>query len=522
MRLRSSLYAKILLIVLLNLGVIGLLVVILLNLQYRVDPDRFFLAARSNQFEVVARMMGDDLREAPPGEIGEYEAILKRYEETWEVQFLLYAPTGGQLAGPATRLPPQIRQRVIGPGVAAGLRRNRNAERPWRRLPPPDVAPEGAPNVAPDMAPDVAPEGEPSPLGEGAGGALRGRAFPFSRSFLGRTESPTRYWAGTRIVLPAPADAAVPYRVATLLAVSDSFTGKGLFFDLRPVLTLAGSVFLISILLWLPFVRRLTGSIKLLTQATEEIANEQFTVRVNDERRDELGRLGKAVNHLAVRLDGFVNGQKRFLGDISHELNTPLARMQFALGILEERADPAMRGYVEDVREEVVLMSQLVQELLAYARTGIKGVEIHLSRVALRPLLEKVVAREAPDHLLRIEAAEEIHVLVQPDLLTRALSNLIRNALRYAGGSGEIVLSARELDPHTVEVRIRDHGPGIPDTVRERIFDPFYRVESDRGRTTGGSGLGLAIVRTCVEACGGTVSARNAQPGLEVILRLRS
>ena len=518
MRLRSSLYAKILLIVLLNLAVIALLVVMLLNLQYRVDPDRFFLAARSNQFEVVARMVGDDLREAGPGTIDEYEAILKRYEETWEVQFLLYAPTGGQLAGPVTRLPPQIRQRVMGPGAAAGLRRNRNPERPWLRRPPPELAPEGAPN----MAPEGAPEGEPSPLGEGAGGALPGRAFPFSRSFLGRTESPTRYWAGTRIVLPAPANAAVPFRVATLLAVSDSFTGKGLFFDLRPVLTLAGSVFLISILLWLPFVRRLTGSIKQLTQATEEIANEQFTVRVSDERRDELGRLGKAVNHLAVRLDGFVNGQKRFLGDISHELNTPLARMQFALGILEERAEPAMRGYVEDVREEVVLMSQLVQELLAYARTGIKGVEIHLSRVALRPLLEKVVAREAPDHLLRIEVAEEIHVMVQPDLLTRALSNLVRNALRYAGGSGEIVLSARELDPHTVEVRVRDHGPGIPDAVRERIFDPFYRVESDRGRTTGGSGLGLAIVRTCVEACGGTVSACNAQPGLEVTLRLRS
>jgi len=501
MRLRSSLYAKILLIVLLNLAVIGLLVVILLNLQYRVDPDRFFLAARSNQFEVVARMMGDDLREVPAGQIGAYEAILKRYEETWEVQFLLYAPTGGQVAGTATRLPPQIRQRVMGPGVAAGLRRNRNAERPWLRPPP--------------------PEGEPSPLGEGPAGALRGRPFPISRSFLGRTESPTRYWAGTRIVLPAPADSPVPFRVATLLAVSDSFTGKGLFFDLRPVLTLAGSVFLISILLWLPFVRRLTGSIKQLTQATEEIANEQFTVRVSDERRDELGRLGKAVNHLAVRLDGFVNGQKRFLGDISHELNTPLARMQFALGILEERAEPAMRGYVEDVREEVVLMSQLVQELLAYARTGIKGGEIHLSRVALRPLLEKVVSREAPDHLIRIEVEEGLHVMAQPDLLTRAIANLIRNALRYAGGSGEIVLSARELDPGTVEVRVRDHGPGIPETVLERIFDPFYRVESDRGRTTGGSGLGLAIVRTCVEACGGTVSARNAQPGLEVILKLR-
>lgn len=501
MRLRSSLYARILLIVLLNLAVIGLLVVILLNLQYRLDPDRFFLAARSNKFEVVARMIGDDLREAPAGQIGEYEAILKRYQETWGVQFLLYAPTGVQLGGPATRLPAQIRQRVIGPAAAAGLRRNRSPERPWQRPPPPD--------------------GESGPMPEGPAGALRGRAFPFSRSFLGRTESPTRYWVGTRIVLPAPAGSAVPFRVATLLAVSDSFTGKGLFFDLRPVLTLAGSVFLTSILLWLPFVRRLTGSIKQLTQATEEIANEQFTVRVSEERRDELGRLGKAVNHLAVRLDGFVNGQKRFLGDISHELNTPLARMQFALGILEERADPAMRGYVEDVREEVVLMSQLVQELLAYARTGIKGVEIPLSRVALRPLLEKVVGREAPGHLVRVEVEEDLHVMVQPELLTRAIANLIRNALRYAGGSGEIVLSASQLAPDTVEVRVRDYGPGIPDTVLERIFDPFYRVEPDRARTTGGSGLGLAIVRTCVEACGGTVSARNAQPGLEVILRLR-
>jgi two-component system sensor histidine kinase CpxA len=505
MRLRSSLYAKILLIVLVNLAVIGLLVVILLNLQYRVDPDRFFLAARSNQFEVVARMIGDDLREVGSEETAEYEAILQRYEETWEVQFLLFAPSGGQLAGAAVRIPPQIRQRVMGPGGLPGLRRNRNGGRPW--LPP------GGPGE------EANPPLEGPPL---AGSALRERAFPISRSFLWRTESPTRYWAGTRIFLPAREGSPLPFRVMTLLAVSDSFTGKGLFFDLRPVLTLAGSVFLISMLLWLPFVRRLTGSIKQLTQATEEIANEQFTVRVSDDRRDELGRLGKAVNHLALRLDGFVNGQKRFLGDISHELNTPLARMQFALGILEERTDPTVRGYVEDVREEVVLMSQLVQELLAYARTGIRGVEIHLSRIALRPLVERVVAREAPGHPIRIEIEEGLQAMVQPELLSRALANLIRNAIRYAGGSGEIVISGRQRGHDTVEVRIRDYGPGIPDAVRERIFDPFYRVESDRGRATGGTGLGLAIVRTCVEACGGSVSARNAQPGLEVFLQFRT
>ncbi|MFM8392729.1 MAG: sensor histidine kinase, partial [Acidobacteriota bacterium] len=283
------------------------------------------------------------------------------------------------------------------------------------------------------------------------------------------------------------------------------------------------SILLISILLWLPFVRRLTRTIRQLTDATEQIAEERFDIRVATSRADELGRLGRAVNHLAGRLDGFVKGQKRFLGDISHELNSPLARMGIALEILEERADPTLHNYIRDVREEVTLMSELVSELLVYARSGLKGVRINLAVVPLRPLVEKVVAREAGGFEVRIKVGDDLQVLAQPELLSRALANVVRNALRYAGDAGSIEVRAgvrAEGRDDLVVISVIDQGPGIPDNQLDRIFDPFYRLEDDRARATGGTGLGLAIVRTCVEAGGGRVSAHNHHPGFEIRIEL--
>ena len=114
-------------------------------------------------------------------------------------------------------------------------------------------------------------------------------------------------------------------------------------------------------LLWVPFVRGLTRSIGELTGAAERITEGQFDIQVRAKRRDELGRLGHAVNQLAGRLGGFVTGQKRFLGDVAHELCSPLARLQMALGILEERAEERHRPCLEDLRTEAQEMSQLVR-----------------------------------------------------------------------------------------------------------------------------------------------------------------
>lgn len=483
MRWRSSLYTKILLWVLLNLVAIGVIFLVIFNLRYRFDPDRSLLFAQSNQFEVVSRMISEEMRDATPEQRQE---ILQRYSASWGVDFLLFTPRGGKLAGKEIALPEEVRRRLAGPPFPFGGPRRGQMDEAGR--------------------PPMPQSGEP--------GSLRRQ-----RGFLIKTENPTQYWAGTRIPILDRENEEV-IRGALLLAVSDSFTGNGLFFDPKPLVTMAAVVFLTSILLWLPFVRRLTGSIKRLTAATEQIADERFDVRLKENRRDELGRLGKAINHLAIRLDGFVHGQKRFLGDISHELNSPLARMQFALGILEERSDPALRGYVEDVKEEVVLMSQLVDELLAYARTGLKGVEIRLTQVPLRPVVEKVIAREAAARAVRLDIEEGLQVMAQPELLTRALANVVRNAVRYAGEAGEIAVQARR-EGETIRLCVIDQGPGIPEEMLSRVFDPFYRVEPDRARATGGAGLGLAIVKTCIEACGGTVSARNLHPGFEVIMVLK-
>ncbi|MEO6393274.1 MAG: HAMP domain-containing sensor histidine kinase, partial [Pyrinomonadaceae bacterium] len=280
-------------------------------------------------------------------------------------------------------------------------------------------------------------------------------------------------------------------------------------------------IIVVSILFWFPLLRGITRSVGQMTAATESIADEQFDVRVDQTRSDELGRLGAAINQLATRLSGFVHGQKRFMGDISHELNSPLARMQFALDILEMRTGEANRSYITDVRDEVELMSRLVTELLDYSRARIKGTEVEREPLVLLPLVDEVIEREAkPPALVSLNIESGVSVLAQRELLSRALSNIVRNALRYGGEDGAIDISALTTNGK-VQITVSDQGPGVPTEELERLFDPFYRVASDRARTSGGSGLGLAIVRSCIEACGGTVTPHNREPaGLAVVITL--
>ena len=148
--------------------------------------------------------------------------------------------------------------------------------------------------------------------------------------------------------------------LAVLVVSSDSMSGRGLFFDVRPWVFVAAAIVLLSMAIWLPFVRGLTRSIGQMTATAEQMARGQFDIEVPARRSDELGRLAVAINQLSARLGGYLGGQRRFLGDISHELNTPLARLDVALGILEGQVDDPDRELVADAQDEVRLMSQLV------------------------------------------------------------------------------------------------------------------------------------------------------------------
>jgi two-component system sensor histidine kinase CpxA len=287
-------------------------------------------------------------------------------------------------------------------------------------------------------------------------------------------------------------------------------------------MVLAATVVLISVLLWIPMVRNITRPLARMTRATEEIAKGRFNVSIHEPRSDEIGGLARAINHMAARLSAFVTGQKRFLGDVAHELGTPIARIQFGLGALEQRIGRENRQRVIDVMEDVDHMSRLVSELLAFSRAEMKAKTIRLETMHLLPVVQEAVKRETtPEARIVSDIDPGIRVVASAELLTRALANLVRNAARHAGSAGVIHVSA-ERRKNEVAIEVRDSGPGVPEYLLDQLFEPFFRPEPSRDRDSGGVGLGLAIVKTCVETCKGTVSARNCSPtGFAVTITLR-
>ncbi len=463
--MRLNLLSKILLWVFINLAVLGVVLYFIFNLQFNLAPQSPLLGPMNERIEIIALMIANESNEKSKEERNE---ILKRYSETYGVEFTLFVNTGEQLGGNEINLPTEIKEALGTPfKPPAGIPANVN-------FPPP----------------------------------------PRKVQVL-QTTSPTVYWAIARIPITEKGNS--KELKSSVIAFSESFTGNGLFFNPKPWIFIVLIIFGLSFLIWFPFVRGLNKSISKLSAATEQIADENFCVRIDDKRKDEIGRLGKSVNHLAERLAGFVHGQKRFLGDISHELNSPLARMNWALTLLENKTEPANQKYIENVREEVQLMTKLVDELLAYSKAGIKKTEVNLENINLRQLVEETVEREKfAESDIKIKIDETLNVRANRNFLLRALANVLQNAVRYAGEKGEIILKA-DTEKENLILRIIDCGDGVPDEELSRIFDPLYRVEKDRARKTGGTGLGLAIVKTCIEACGGKVSAKNLKPkGFEI------
>jgi two-component system sensor histidine kinase CpxA len=186
--------------------------------------------------------------------------------------------------------------------------------------------------------------------------------------------------------------------------------------------------------------------------------------------------------------------------------------MQVALGILERKVAPPDQAYVRDLQEDVEFLAGLTTELLTFARSEARQEPVVLKPVPLRGVVERAVQVEAEDAGVRVEIDGALTAMGEEHLLLRAISNLVRNAVRYAGDQGPIEVSARRQGEQ-VMLTVADHGPGVPPDVLDKIFTPFFRLDSARGdRKKGGTGLGLAIVRSCVEACGGTVHAEN-RPG---------
>jgi len=254
-----------------------------------------------------------------------------------------------------------------------------------------------------------------------------------------------------------------------------------------------------------------------LKTAAQRMGQGDLQARARLSRHSSIRNLGDTFNQMSDRIGALIGNQRDLTNAVSHELRTPIARLSFELDMIDREEDPAARKrLVEEMKSDVAELDAMASELLMYARLEPKGDGVARQPQDARGWLDSVVQHagfEAEVSGVRCEVAlcqvREVHV--HQRYMTRALLNLLQNAIRHADGLVQVSLigaSAREY-----VLIVDDDGPGIPASDRERIFEPFIRLDESRDRGTGGVGLGLAIVSRVARWHNGSVRAADSPLG---------
>jgi two-component system sensor histidine kinase CpxA len=319
---------------------------------------------------------------------------------------------------------------------------------------------------------------------------------------------------GEQHVMVAPASAASPYR---WIVVAQPMNDDPWMF--LPYFLLV--FFAIALLCWLLAVN-LATPLRALTRTVERFGRGDLSARFHSPRRDEIGKLGRAFDDMAERTETLLTAERRLLQDISHELRTPLARLSFAAELSRTAED--RNAATARLKKEISRLTDMVGALLQVTRAEGDPSSRNLTDLPLNEFLREVVddcavEAEARGCRVSLEASEPLHFRGDRELLRRAMENIVRNAIRYApeGTPVEVKLATGDDD---AEISVRDYGPGVPENELPKIFKPFFRVDQSRDSSTGGVGLGLAIAHRAVTVHHGTLTAKNAGPGLLVQIEL--
>jgi len=289
------------------------------------------------------------------------------------------------------------------------------------------------------------------------------------------------------------------------------------------------AVFLTAGIVCYGLARYLTAPVLRLREATHRLTQGDLSVRVGPtvgNRRDELAELGRDFDAMAERIETLLTAQQKLLSDVSHELRSPLARLNVALALARQRSGSDAFAALDRIESEAEQLNTLIGRVLSLARFESGAAEPERTRVDLSRLVEDIAAdadfeARAKDCTVSVIAPVPCGVLGAESLLRSAIENVVRNAVRYTakGTAVEVSLSCDD----DVVVTVRDHGPGVPEDQLEELFEPFYRIADSRDRGSGGTGLGLSITQRAVRVHGGSVKAMNAADGgLVVEIRLPS
>lgn len=276
------------------------------------------------------------------------------------------------------------------------------------------------------------------------------------------------------------------------------------------------STLVASLLFSLGLAWYLTRPIRRLRAASRSLAGGNLQTRVSNEmgrRRDEFGELGRDFDYMATRIQVLVDAQRTLLHDVSHELRSPLARLQVAVGLARQQPEKA-GTMLSRIEAEAERLDELVGEVLTLSRLEAGVTPAEEECLELTSLLEAVVEdaqfeAQAQGKAVRLVSGADVTVFGYGELLRRAFENIIRNGVRHTEPNTEVSVRVEQVDAHA-RIEICDHGPGLRQEDLSAVFEPFVRARGTAGQ---GYGLGLAIAKRAVQAHQGSIRAGNREHG---------
>ena len=249
-----------------------------------------------------------------------------------------------------------------------------------------------------------------------------------------------------------------------------------------------------------------------------------MSARIGTKRHDEIGALAKSYDDMADRLEAAFRRERQLLQDVSHELRAPLTRLSFSTELARTAPDQSVA--MDEVKRDVDRLSFLVSELTALslgppggANYGLESTPVDLEGIVLEAVRDCELEAAAKGCPVSCTGSAREMISGEAEHLRRAIGNVLRNAVRHSPEKATIEVVLQQSHDRS-SITVRDYGPGVPEELLERIFDPFFQVDSARSACQGGLGLGLCIAMRSVELHHGTIRAENAAPGLRVTINL--
>ncbi len=323
------------------------------------------------------------------------------------------------------------------------------------------------------------------------------------------------YWYGRALFVP---DVESKAHYLLLTAQSGNFSGNGLFFNIRGAVLILAGIVVFSCIWWLPFIWHITKPLLRMVSFAEAAANGPELAGSLPEkdvgRRDEIGRLSRALMSMTRKLSRKMAGQSRFIQHIAHELNSPIGRCKLGLAVLDDRLQGDERRRVRRIMQELDSLCLLTEDVLDFLRAQSSPQPVECGNVALAPLLADLTTRWMDTAEIYVSIPADAVVWGDKNCIRRAVLNALRNAVVYAGKKGPVLIRAEKDEARgTTTLIVRDYGDGVPEKELDLLMEPFFRGEKAKLDHPGGSGLGLAIVRSSLEQCGAQVRCRNEESG---------